>query len=306
MKQTIEADEKIALRTYEACPAETGLAMESLALLSSIISGFYQDQESWQNRKWQKASMNLAVWSWNYLSLVRHSIFLGYYGEAQSLRRSWFERMTRAHLLIASQSDELTERWLDGRLRDQVEVIELLRDSVQDPELGRRMHDTLIAKWEYLNEHSHSDMDSIMWRTETVDPNTFLNDETHEPQDVFVDNPISGGTETRIGQDSGLLNFVEAVLTEDKKQAFKEVVGDNPVLGGMAAKISQKAALLHLTEDVLTSCSSLVVIADNRAERRRDIGNLSKRRQQLIDENGLELPLRDYDDLPVSKKISTE
>ena len=133
--------------------------------------------------------------------------------------------MTRAHLLIASQSDELAERWLDGRLRDQFEVIELIRDSAQDPESGRRMHDTLLAKWEYLNEHSHSDMESVMWRTETVDPNTFLNDEKHAPQDVFVDNPISDGVETPISQNSGLLNFVEYLLTEEKKQAFSEVVG---------------------------------------------------------------------------------
>ena len=256
VKRIIEADGKISHRTAEECPDETALATTSLALLLAIVSGFYQNHESRKDEKWLKASMNLAVLSWNYLSLVRHSIVLGYFGEAQSLRRSWFERVTRAYLLIASQSDELTERWLNGHLNNQTEVIRLIRDRMQNPESGQEMYDTLISKWKNLNENTHPDIESLLWRTTSLNPQTFL---------------------------------------DDREQALRDVVGDNPVLGGVAARITQKAALLRFVEDVLTSCSFLVVIARNKTEWNRDIDGLHKRRQQLIDENDLERPLNELE-----------
>lgn len=255
-KRIVETDRKIAERTDEECPDESKLVMMSLALFSSIIAGYYQDHESWKNEKWLKASMNLAVLSWNYLSMVRHAITLGYYGEAHSLRRSWFERITRAYLLITSQSEELATRWLETRLTNQTEVIELIRDRMQDAESASEMYETLIAKWKYLNEHSHPDVESLLWRTTRVNPKTFL---------------------------------------DDRKRALRDVVGENPVLGGIASTLTQRAALLRLTEDILTSCSMLVVIASNKEEWHHGIENLYKRRQELIDANDLERPLSEYE-----------
>lgn len=244
-QRIVEADKKIAKRTLEECRQESRLVAMSLALMSSIIKGYYQDHEDWKDQIWLRVSMELASSAWNYLSLVRHSILLGYYGEAQSLRKSWFERITRAYLMLGSQDEELAERWLQGNLANQKEVNTLIESKMQDDESGEAMYASLKAKWAYLNEQSHPDVESLLWRT------------------------LYGNTQ---------------LFETDRRAALIEVVGDNPVLGGLAGKDRQKAALLRLTEDILFSCSALVLIATNRDEWDSEIELFEKRRNELLAE----------------------
>ena len=244
-QRIVDADNKIAKRTLEECHQESQLVAMSLALMYSIIKGYYQDHEDWKDQIWLRVAMELASSAWNYLSLVRHSILLGYYGEAQSLRKSWFERITRAYLMLGSQDEQLADRWLQGNLANQTEVNTLIKSKMQDDNSGAAMYESLKAKWRYLNEHSHPDVESLLWRT------LYANTQLFET---------------------------------DRRAALIEVVGDNPVLGGLAGRDRQKAALLRLTEDIIFSCSTLVLIATNRDEWGAEIERFEQRRNELLAE----------------------
>ena len=221
-----EADDAIRARTDRCCPEELEVVDESLAMLTGIVRGYYEIKDAWASNIALRTGIALATQCWNYLAAVRHLFRLGYIGEAHSVRRAWFERATFALLLLVSQDRDLAERWLGGQRRlDQKSVHERIRAAMSDAESGADMYSSLKQKWEYLNDHTHPHVESLIWRTLQVDSEKF---------------------------------------ERDRRGALADVVGDQPVLGGLAWRSSQKAALLRLADDVLFTCKLMLVTASNK------------------------------------------
>ena len=216
-------DDANRARTDRCCPEELEVSDESLAALTGILKGYYESKDGWASNLAIRTAIGLVGQCWNYLAAVRHLIRLGYFGEAHSVRRAWFERATFAQLLFASQDRDLAAEWGEGDRPKQKDVHERIQATISDPEYGAEVYSGLQQQWKYLNDYTHPDAESLLWRTLQADAEKFQH---------------------------------------DRRGALADVAGDQPVLGGLVrGSTFQKAALLLLARDVLYTCSVMLLTA---------------------------------------------
>lgn len=238
-----DSDAVIDKRTKQECQAEFELLFDLFEFLTGLIRGYYLGKDGWKENIALRVALALVNQCWNYHSAVLKLISSGYFGESHALRRSWFERVTLAYLLFGTQDRELANRWLDGKRPSQKTVNESIRDGMPDEESRTAIYESLKGKREYLNDHSHPDSNSLLWRHLRTDPEKFKT---------------------------------------DQRAALAEHVGEEPLLGGIAAAHSQKASLLQLADDMKFTCSVLLITASNRATLSPIIQELESRQAELF------------------------